>query len=132
MTEHTHQSPQLHQCLPARALDDAQCLPCGVHVTSGDASGGARLDHHHTDTVSNHVVELARHPVALLLSISRTGWIIYALVEVVLFVVANVTAKNASHPGTVSQAFFLPFVAGLVLAVVLALATLVRQRRTAR
>ena len=66
------------------------------------------------------------------LTISRSGWVMYGIVELALFVMANVTAKNASHPGTVSQIFFFTFIVGLVLAVALGVMTLVRQRRTAR
>ncbi len=66
------------------------------------------------------------------LTLTRTGWIIYGIVEVALFLTANFTAKNASHPGTVSQIFFTTFIAGLVLALALGVATIVRQRRAAR
>ena len=62
------------------------------------------------------------------LTISRNGWIMYGIVELVLFVIANVTAKNASHPGTVSQIFFFTFVVGLVLAVALGVMALVQRR----
>ncbi|MHB8235542.1 MAG: hypothetical protein ACYDHT_12905 [Solirubrobacteraceae bacterium] len=50
-------------------------------------------------------------------------------VEVVLFVLANVTAKNSSHPGTLSNVFFVAFVAGAVLLIVLALISVVKSRR---
>lgn len=63
------------------------------------------------------------------LTLTRTGWIIYAITEVVLFLIANLTAKNAAHPGTVSNIFFAAFIAGLVLAAVLGVVALVRQRR---
>ncbi len=46
------------------------------------------------------------------LTLTRTGWIIYGIVEVALFLIANFTAKNASHPGTVSQIFFTAFIVG--------------------
>jgi hypothetical protein len=65
-------------------------------------------------------------------ALTRTGWIIYGIVEVALFLIANFTAKNASHPGTVSQIFFTTFIAGLVLAVALGVMTVVRQRRAER
>lgn len=61
-------------------------------------------------------------------SVSRRGWIIYGIVEVVLFLIANFTAKNADHPGTFSQIFFTVFIIGLVLAVMLTVATLIRRR----
>ena len=54
------------------------------------------------------------------LAISRTGWMLYAIVEVALFVGANLTARSSSHPGTVSNVFFITFIAGLVLAILLA------------
>jgi F420-0:gamma-glutamyl ligase-like protein len=65
-------------------------------------------------------------------AISRTGWMLYAIVEVALFIGANFTAKNSSHPGTVSNVFFITFIVGLVLAVLLGAATLIRQRSAMR
>jgi hypothetical protein len=62
------------------------------------------------------------------LAISRTGWILYAIVEVALFAGANLTAKNSSHPGTVSNVFFLTFIVGLVSALLLGAATLIQHR----
>lgn len=64
-------------------------------------------------------------------AISRTGWIVYAIVEIALFVTANLTAKNSSHPGTLSNIFFITFIVGLAVALLLGAATLIRQRRTA-
>jgi MYXO-CTERM domain-containing protein len=64
--------------------------------------------------------------------LTRNRWIAYAVVEVALFVVANLTAKSSGHPGTASNAFFITFIAGLVLALLLGAATLLRRRRTAR
>jgi len=66
------------------------------------------------------------------LAISRTSWGVYAIVEAALFLAANITAKNSSHPGTISNVFFLTFIAGLVLALLLGAATVIRQRRTTR
>ena len=63
------------------------------------------------------------------LTLTRTGWITYGIVEVALFLIANFTAKNASHPGTVSQIIFTTFIAGLVLALALGVVAIVRQRR---
>lgn len=62
------------------------------------------------------------------LALTRTGWIIYGIVEVALFLLANFTTKNASHPGTVSQIFFTTFIAGLLLALALGVMAVVRQR----
>jgi hypothetical protein len=63
------------------------------------------------------------------LSLTRNAWIGYLLVEVALFLTANLTAKNSSHPGTVSNVFFDAFIAGLVLAVLLGATELIRSRR---
>ncbi|MGZ4247680.1 MAG: hypothetical protein ACXVUE_05135 [Solirubrobacteraceae bacterium] len=62
-------------------------------------------------------------------SLTRNAWIVYLLVEVGLFLIANLTAKNSSHPGTVSNIFFGAFIVGLVLAVLLGASELVRSRR---
>ena len=63
------------------------------------------------------------------LSLTRNAWIAFLLGEAALFVTANVTAQNASHPGTVSNVFFVAFIAGLVLAVFLGATELIRSRR---
>jgi hypothetical protein len=62
-------------------------------------------------------------------SLSRTGWAAFGVVEIALFVIANVTATNGSHPGTVSNVFFVAFIVGLVLGVALGASALIRQRR---
>jgi hypothetical protein len=65
--------------------------------------------------------------------ISRRAWIGFVVADVVLFLLANVTAKNSSHPGTLSNVFFVAFVIGLALLIVLAvLATVQARRRPAR
>jgi hypothetical protein len=64
------------------------------------------------------------------LSLSRNTWIGYLMLEIMLFLLANVTAKNASHPGTVSNIFFITFIVGLVVAAVLGITELVRSRRS--
>jgi predicted lysophospholipase L1 biosynthesis ABC-type transport system permease subunit len=65
--------------------------------------------------------------------ISRRAWIGLVMSDVVLFLLANVTAKNSSHPGALSNAFFVAFVIGLALLIVLVvLATLRSRRRPAR
>lgn len=63
-------------------------------------------------------------------AISRTGWILHTIVVVALFVAANLTAHSSSHPGTVSELFFIAFIVGLGLALLLGSATLIRKRRT--
>jgi threonine/homoserine/homoserine lactone efflux protein len=47
---------------------------------------------------------------------------------VVLFVLSNVVAKNASHPGTASQILWIAFLIGIVLLIVLGVVALVRAR----
>lgn len=63
------------------------------------------------------------------LSLTRNAWIVYLLVEVALFLLASLTANSSSHPGTVSNVFFVAFIAGLVLAVLLGASELIRSRR---
>jgi len=59
----------------------------------------------------------------------RRTWIGLILLDVVLFVLANLTAKNSSHPGAVSNVFFAAFVIGAVVLIALAIATVIRSRR---
>ena len=66
-----------------------------------------------------------------LTALSRQTWIGLVVADVVLFVLANLTAKNSSHPGTVSNVFFIAFVIGAALLIALAIATVVRSRRGA-
>jgi len=66
-----------------------------------------------------------------LTALSRRAWIGLVLADVVLFVLANLTSKNSSHPGTVSNVFFIAFVIGAVLLITLAIATMVSSRRGA-
>ena len=64
-----------------------------------------------------------------LTALSRRTWIVLVLADAALFVVANLTAKNSSHPGAVSNAFFVAFVIGAVVLIVLAIATIIKARR---
>ena len=64
-----------------------------------------------------------------LTAISRRGWIGLVAFEVALFALANLTANNSSHPGTVSNVFFVAFVIGAVLLITLAVITVVKSRR---
>ena len=66
-----------------------------------------------------------------LTELSRRTWIGMILTDVALFVLANLTAKNSSHPGTVSNVFFAAFVIGAVLLIALAIANVIRSRRGA-
>ena len=65
-----------------------------------------------------------------LTALSRKHWLAFIGVEIVLFVLANVTAKNSHHPGTVSQIFWYAFLLGVVVLVVLGLTARVRSRRS--
>ena len=66
-----------------------------------------------------------------LTALSRRTWIRLVVADVVLFVLANLTAKNSTHPGTASNALFIAFVIGAVLLITLAIATMVKSRRGA-
>lgn len=66
-----------------------------------------------------------------LTALNRRNWISLVVADVVLFVLANLTAKTSSHPGTVSNAFFIAFVTGAVLLIALAIATVITSRRGA-
>jgi hypothetical protein len=61
--------------------------------------------------------------------IGRRAWIGFVAADLALFLLANVTAKNSSHPGTSSNLFFVAFVIGAVLLIVLGVITLVHARR---
>jgi choline-glycine betaine transporter len=52
------------------------------------------------------------------------------VVEIALFVLAGVTSKTSKHPGTVSNVFWGVFLVGVVVLVLLAVATLVQSRRS--
>ncbi len=66
-----------------------------------------------------------------LTALSRRTWISLVLADVVLFVLANLTAKNSSHPGAASNVFFAAFLIGVVLLIALAIASMVKSRRGA-
>ena len=66
-----------------------------------------------------------------LTALTRRTWIGLVIADVVLFVLANLTAKNSSHPGTASNAFFIAFVIGAVLLITLAIASVIKARRGA-
>jgi uncharacterized membrane protein YtjA (UPF0391 family) len=63
------------------------------------------------------------------LALTRRSWILLAVVEVVLFVIANVTAKSTGHPGTASQIAWVVFLVGVLLMIVLGVAAVIRSRR---
>jgi hypothetical protein len=60
---------------------------------------------------------------------SRRAWIGFVVSDLALFLLANVTAKDSSHPGTLSNVFFVAFVIGTALLIVLVVLTLVQARR---
>jgi hypothetical protein len=60
---------------------------------------------------------------------NRRNVITLAVVDFMLFVVANVTAKNKSHPGTVSDITWYLFLIGALTLIVLGVTTLVQSRR---
>ncbi len=64
-----------------------------------------------------------------LTALSRRSWIGLAGLDVALFALANLTAKNSSHPGAVSNVFFVAFVIGAVLLITLAVVSVVKSRR---
>ncbi|HEY5317513.1 MAG TPA: hypothetical protein VIJ20_06000 [Solirubrobacteraceae bacterium] len=61
--------------------------------------------------------------------IGRRPVIAALVVEVVLFVIANVTAKSSSSPGAVSQVAWAVFLVGIVLLIALGVAAWVTSRR---
>ena len=54
------------------------------------------------------------------------------VVDVVIFVLSNVTSKSNSHPGTASNVLWVVFLVGVLLLIVLGVFTLVRSRLAAR
>ena len=64
-------------------------------------------------------------------ALSRRTWIGLVIADVVLFVLANLTAENSSQPGTASNAFFIASVIGAVLLITLAIASVIKARRGA-
>jgi len=64
------------------------------------------------------------------MALTRKHWLALIGVEVVLFVLSNVTAKNSSHPGAASNILWILFLVGVVALIVLGLFALVRSRRS--
>jgi hypothetical protein len=64
--------------------------------------------------------------------IARRTLLSLLALDILLFVVANVTAKNAQHPGTASNVFWVAFLIGAVLLIVLALVALVGRLQAGR
>jgi hypothetical protein len=66
------------------------------------------------------------------MAFSRRTWVGLVVADVVLFVLAGVTSKNSSHPGTVSNIFWFAFLIGTALLIVIAVVSLVQSRRSPR
>lgn len=60
------------------------------------------------------------------MALSRRTWIGLVVADAVLFLIANMTAGNSHHPGTVSNVFWGAFLIGTALLIVSAVVTLVR------
>ncbi|MEO6857503.1 MAG: hypothetical protein ABI323_02810 [Solirubrobacteraceae bacterium] len=63
---------------------------------------------------------------------SRRSVVAVALMVAALFVIANLTAKNSSHPGTVSNIAFVAFVLCALLLVGIGAGALIQSRRRSR
>lgn len=61
--------------------------------------------------------------------ISRRGWIGGIVVLLVLFLLAGVTSKTSSHPGTVSNIFWTAFLVGAAILIVMAVRAVIQSRR---
>lgn len=64
------------------------------------------------------------------MALTRRHWLALIGIEVVLFVLSGVTSKNSSHPGAASNILWTLFLVGIVVLIVLAIAALVRSRRS--
>jgi hypothetical protein len=62
--------------------------------------------------------------------LSRLNLLYLFVVDVVLFVLSGVTAKNSSHPGAVSNVFWVVFLVGVLALIVLGVVALVQSRRS--
>jgi hypothetical protein len=63
---------------------------------------------------------------------SRRNLLGLLVVDVVVFVLSNVTANSDRHPGTVSNILWVVFLVGLVLLLVTTVTTMVRSARSRR
>jgi low temperature requirement protein LtrA len=62
--------------------------------------------------------------------LSRRNLLALLGVDVVLFVLSNVVAKNASHPGTASNVLWVAFLVGVLALILLGVEALLRSRRS--
>jgi hypothetical protein len=61
--------------------------------------------------------------------LKRRNLIYLFVTDAVLFLLANVTGGSHKHPGTVSNIFWFAFLAGVVLLIVLGVASLIQRLR---
>jgi hypothetical protein len=61
--------------------------------------------------------------------LTRRNLLVLLVIDVVVFVLSNLVAKNSSHPGTASQVLWIAFLVGVLALIVLGVVALVRSRR---
>jgi hypothetical protein len=66
------------------------------------------------------------------MALNRRNLLGLFVADVVLFVIANVTAKNSSHPGTVSNVVWVLFLVGVLAFIVLCVIAVVHSMRSRR
>jgi low temperature requirement protein LtrA len=64
------------------------------------------------------------------MALSRRNLLYLFVLDVVLFVLSNVTSKSNSHPGAASNVLWIAFLIGVLTLIVLGVATLVQSRRS--
>jgi len=64
------------------------------------------------------------------MALNRRNLLALLGVDVVLFVLSNVTSKSNSHPGAASNVLWIAFLVGVLALIVLGAATLVQSRRS--
>jgi choline-glycine betaine transporter len=60
---------------------------------------------------------------------SRRNLLVLVAIDVVLFVLSNVTAKSNSDPGTVSNILWVAFLLGVIALIAMSISALLRSRR---
>lgn len=66
------------------------------------------------------------------MALSRRNLLGLFVVDVVVFVLSNVVAKNSSHPGTASNILWVAFLVGFLALIVLCVLAVVRSMRSRR